>query len=275
MLLCFLGFDLVESLTCYRAFVSLTATAPDSTKLFRRRTKQRERKINLVTGPTQCKPYTSIHQKPPAYPPLAYPLIWTASTCRCEQKKGEISSGFSVYLSLIESAKLRPYVLPPKETFHQVYRNARFCRPHRQFMLTLAVACKGAKGASAGELARVHEQWIYTRNVASSEKVIAPWYAPERSRVTTPRCEPLFRRKPLSHTSITISNHAPQHPSYIAMFLLLRPSSIRQCSCTHRVNAASTGREINSAVETNLTRSATCSRFYSIKRPTSRRRDFP
>lgn len=69
----------VESLTCYRAFVSLTATAPDSAKLFRRRTKQRERKINLVTGPTQCKPYTSIHQKPPAYPPLAYPLIWTAS----------------------------------------------------------------------------------------------------------------------------------------------------------------------------------------------------
>jgi len=58
----FLGFDFVESLTCYRAFVSLAATASNSTKLFWSRSKEKERKINLlVTGPTLCKPYTSIY----------------------------------------------------------------------------------------------------------------------------------------------------------------------------------------------------------------------
>lgn len=63
-------------------FVSLTATAPDNTKLVRRRAKQRERKINLVTGPTLCKPYTSIHQNPPGLPTN---LDYTA--CQCEREK--------------------------------------------------------------------------------------------------------------------------------------------------------------------------------------------
>lgn len=126
-LLCFLRFDdLVESLTCYRAFVSLTATAPDGTKLFRRRTKHRERKINLVTGRTQCKPYTSIHQKPPAYPPLAYPLIWTASTCRCEQKKGGELFRFlrvSEFDRKTQTPAVR-FITKKHHSYQSVYRNA-------------------------------------------------------------------------------------------------------------------------------------------------------
>lgn len=93
-LLHFLGFDFVESLTCYRAFVSLTATASNSTKLFRSRTKERERKINLVTGPTLCKPYTSIHQKSPR---LIWPGLSTNSeytTCQWDKKRGEFFDGF-------------------------------------------------------------------------------------------------------------------------------------------------------------------------------------
>lgn len=75
----------VESLTCYRAFVSLTATASNGMKLFRSRTKERERKINLVTGPILCKPYASIHQKSPAFPP-GLPTNSEYTTCQWEKK---------------------------------------------------------------------------------------------------------------------------------------------------------------------------------------------
>jgi len=74
--------------TCYRAFVSLAATASNGTKLFRRRTKERERKINLVTGPTLCKPYASIHHKNLRLIHPGLPTNSEYTTCQWEKKMG-------------------------------------------------------------------------------------------------------------------------------------------------------------------------------------------
>lgn len=135
-LLHFLGFDFVESLTCYRAFVSLTATASSSTKLFRSRTKERERKINLVTGPTLCKPHTSIHQKSPR---LIWPGLSTNSeytTCQWDKKRGILWRFLlRVYLSFTKYLSAAKKILQSIENgYLQVYQTIS-----EEFVLALAI----------------------------------------------------------------------------------------------------------------------------------------